>query len=94
MNFDSRKFDQYRENNCLEIKKARGGLPLSMWETYSAFANGDGGIILLGVMENEDGSFKTAGLDVQDKERILKNLRNVVNDRKKVSVNLLSEKDV
>lgn len=75
-------------------EKVRGGLPLSMWETYSAFANGDGGSILLGVMENEDGSFQTAGLDIKDKERILKNLWNVVNDRKKVSINLLSEKDV
>ena len=54
MDFDLKKFDEYRENNRLEVKKAKGGLPNSLWNTYSSMANCYGGIILLGVIENED----------------------------------------
>lgn len=36
MDFDIRKYDEYREDNRREVKKASGGLPLSQWETYSA----------------------------------------------------------
>lgn len=53
---DLNEFEQYRENNRLEAKRAQGRdgsgeLSRSMWETLSAFANEAGGVILLGVIE-------------------------------------------
>ena len=37
-----------KEDNRREVKKARGGLPVSLWDTYSSFANCYGGVIILG----------------------------------------------
>lgn len=80
----------YKENSRLEVKSARGGLPNSLWESYSAFANSDGGVIVLGVKENtKDGTLYVEGLD--DVHKLLKDFWNTVNNRQKVSSNILTD---
>ena len=89
---DFNHLEQYRENNRIEAKKALGGLPKSIWETYSAFANTSGGVILLGVEEHSDKTLHTVNLP--DPERLIKDFWDIVNNPNKTSVNVLSSKDV
>ena len=90
--FDLSNFNKYKEDNCLEVKKAESGLPISLWESYSSFANSNGGVIILGVGERRDGSWYTTGLRNVDK--LKRNFWNIIHDTKKVSINLLSDKNV
>ncbi|MCH5195621.1 MAG: putative DNA binding domain-containing protein [Oscillospiraceae bacterium] len=84
--------EKYKENNRIEAKKSKGGLPKSVWETYSSFANTQGGVILLGVEELPDKSLSAVGIDNADE--IIKNFWDIVNNANKVSVNILSDKNV
>ena len=89
---DFNNLDSYKENNRIEVKKALGGLPRSIWETYSSFANTQGGVILLGVGERDDHSFDVIGLP--DPEKLVKDFWDGVNNRTIVSVNILSNRQV
>ena len=89
---DFSQIEQYRENNRIEAKKALGGLPRSIWETYSAFANTIGGMILLGVEEHEDHSLHTVNLP--DPERLIGEFWSIINDTRKVSANILTNRQV
>ncbi len=85
------------ERGTLECKKADKNVPNSLWETYSAFANTNGGVILLGVFEDVAEQepakrFKITG--VKDADRMCKDLWNTVNSSEKVNVNLLRDGDV
>ena len=90
LDFDN--LGQYREDNRIEAKQALGGLPESIWETYSAFANADGGIILLGVEELEDKSLHA--LDLLDPQWLIEDFWAIVNDPARVSENILTDDDV
>ena len=89
---DIKDLHKYQENNRIEAKKAAGGLPNSIWETYSAFANTQGGIILLGVIENEDRSLDVFG--VSKPEKMIKEFWDIINNKNKTSVNILSDRNV
>ncbi|MDR3293918.1 MAG: putative DNA binding domain-containing protein [Clostridiales bacterium] len=89
---DFTRITEYRENNRLEAKKAVGGLPQSVWDTYSAFANTNGGVILLGVEELPDKSLNIVGLD--NPEKVTADFWNTINNAQKVSRNILKDKHV
>ncbi len=74
-----------------ECKDASWGLPDSLWESYSSFANTDGGVILLGVKE-VDRKFSIAG--VPKAATLIKRFWDGVNNREKVSVNILFDRHV
>jgi predicted HTH transcriptional regulator len=83
---------KYREGNRLEAKKAVGGLPKSLWETYSAFANTNGGIILLGVEELADKTLSV--VELPNPEKLIVDFWNGINNRQQVNVNILTDKNV
>ena len=89
---DITNLSKYEENNRIEVKRAKGGLPNSLWESYSAFANTDGGIILLGVDEKEDHTLVVTG--VEDVHKMKADFWNVINNKQKISLNILTERMV
>ena len=84
--------EKYKENNRLEAKAAAVGLPKSLWATYSAFANTNGGIILLGVTEDEQHQLHVEG--VNDADALVIDFWNIINNQSKISINVLNDKDV
>lgn len=90
IDFDN--LEDYRETNRIEAKLALGGLPESIWETYSAFANTLGGIILLGVEEYPDRSLHP--VDLPDPVEMMEEFWSKVNDPRFASVNILTLDDV
>ncbi len=78
-----------REDDHLEAKSAKGGFPDSFWETYSAFANSDGGVILLGVEERADHTlYIEEGL--KDAGKMKDTFWKLVNNRQKISHNIVT----
>ena len=97
---DKKYIDQLLANGervTLECKKARKDVPHSLWETYSAFANTDGGIILLGIDENlkeKDISKRFTVIGVEDAAKIRTDIWNTLNSCEKVITSLLRDEDI
>ena len=71
----------------------KGELPKDFWEKYSAMANTHGGRVYLGIKEHKKTeTFEAKG--IEQIEQVKRDLVNTANNRKKVSVNLLSNTDI
>ncbi|MCK4258714.1 MAG: putative DNA binding domain-containing protein [Halanaerobiales bacterium] len=81
----------YGESEEVECKLADGGLPKDLWETYSAFANTSGGVILLGIKEKK-GQFEIFG--VNNPQRLQKEFWDTLNNPQKVNLNILKNENV
>lgn len=97
MNIDFSKITELTEGFDFEAKKAQGKsgegkLPDDFFETYSAMANTEGGVVVLGLEEQASGKWNVLGIANPDK--VVKELWDLLNNRKRVSHNLLSELDV
>ncbi len=74
--------EAWKEGMHLEFKKSQSKLSEDLWETYSAFANTEGGIIILGVKDN--GTVQ----GVENVPQQMKNLTACLNNAQKVSCNV------
>ncbi|MFZ3054230.1 MAG: RNA-binding domain-containing protein [Sulfuricurvum sp.] len=88
---------ELKESTSFEAKAAQGRdgngeLPNELWETYVAFANTDGGMILLGAKEHKDGSLQFLGIN--NVEKVQQQFWTQINNPQKISHNLLSSSDM
>ena len=84
------------ERVILECKKAKAEVPKSIWQTYSAFANTIGGLILLGVdedLQEKDVSKRFQIIGVDEPSKIITDFWNTLNSDK-VNENILVDSDV
>ncbi len=74
-------------------KDGKGELPTSFWDSYSAFANTNGGVIILGVKElNKTNTFEVAG--IQRIHQVKNDIFKIANNPNKVNSNLLTDSHI
>jgi ATP-dependent DNA helicase RecG len=98
LNLEDDFFDlkNLNEQVDLELKTAhgrdgKGKLPQSFWESYSAMANTEGGVIILGIKETDNGP---EFVGVPEHEKVVQTLFDQANNSQIVSVNLLSDRSI
>lgn len=79
------------EDQDIEFKLADGGLPKALWESFSAFANTEGGTIVLGVAE-KGGEHEFVGL--RSANRLVKTFWDAHNNPQKLSSPVCTDSDV
>lgn len=79
------------EDQDVEFKLAEGGLSKALWETISAFANTEGGHIVLGVCQ-KDGRYEIVGIKSAESQR--KAFWDGHNNPQKLSTQICAENDV
>ncbi len=88
-------FNLLRESSSIEFKLPVGVMvkviPHDFWPTYSAMANTDGGVVVLGVRERK-GWFELEG--IANVEKLKAELFNNLNNTQKISANLLNNQQV
>lgn len=81
------------ENGRLEVKlSTHGKIPTSLWQSYSSFANTNGGTIALGIEEDHKRNLRIVG--VPNAHDLVSMFWNNVNDGNTVSSNILVDEDV
>lgn len=91
------ELEALREGWDFEAKLAagrdgQGAVPASLWETYSAMANTEGGVIVLGARERDDQSLELVGIYNVDKVEM--DFWNTLQNPSKVSANVVRREDV
>lgn len=71
-------------------RDGKGKLPKDFWETYSAFANTQGGDVFLGIREKADGVFELAG--IEEPQKVIDELWTSVNNSQKASACVLRDR--
>ena len=82
-----------KESGDMEFKSAAGGFPHSFWQTYSSFANTDGGTIVFGIKEKDDHLFLD-GLTEEQVKKYEKDFFNKLHSKECVNLPLLNDNDV
>ncbi len=84
------ELDEPHENLTLEFKWAQHAIPEDLWETYSAFANTEGGEIVLGIQEhdlNGEKQYRITGVD--DPDHLIKEFWDQARDPNKTPQDIL-----
>ena len=74
----------------MKSKTAAGGFPHSFWETYSSFANTNGGAIVFGIKEKDD-VLLLDGLNPDQIAKYKRDFFNAIHSKQNVNIALITE---